>query len=221
MITAEEVVWEYPPTPDRHQPITERKPPETWRKADVSATDYDGILIELRKHPGQPARVQVARKSRSSVNTWKVKGADAVARRNADNPTLFDIYAWWPEARPRVAPSKMRSHRGPGRPSRSSIEKLDADEFAQRTPTGPSKIAIEYTAVPAVVRNPNLPPLKSSPFIPDDGSDPRFTYLLNQRRAFEEARRARGIPPEGLAPIQSRLLGQIDYGAHHKGYEEE
>lgn len=218
MLTAETVVWTSPPKPEFHPLIDDRKPPETWRKADVSATDYDGILIELRKHPGQPARVQVARKSRSSVNTWKVKGADAVARRNAENPLLFDVYAWWPETRPNVPASKRPSGVGRGRPR---LERDDSDEPYRLRNQGPSKIEIEYTAVPAVVRNPNLPPLPSSPFITDDGSDPRFTYLMRERRRFEADRRARGIPPEGLAPIQSRLTGQIDFGTHHNFQDNE
>lgn len=213
-ITAEHILWERPPKADRLTPLYQR-PTNYQMEGDMSATDYEGILIELRKNPGQPARVQVARKSRSSVNTWKLKGADSVARRNTENPMLFDIYAWWPEsqARPQPSLSKRPTGNKPGRP-RGYMD-VDADEVRRRTKTGPSKIDIEYTAVPAIVRNPNLPALPSSPYIADDGTDPVFTQNLLLRKQFEADRRARGIPPEGLAPIKSRMLGQADYGKHH------
>lgn len=56
------------------------------------------IVEELKKYPGRSARVARTVKSSSATATWRHHGCHAEVRQAEDNPKLFDVYAWWPEA---------------------------------------------------------------------------------------------------------------------------
>lgn len=94
---------EIPETKDYAQPPLRRRLTADDQKDErraMRASDMERILAMLQQSPGRTALVRRGALSRHPSTTWIDKGARAVSRRNPEDPSTFDIYAWWPKGKP-------------------------------------------------------------------------------------------------------------------------
>lgn len=68
------------------------------RKQDRKKSRVTRIVEELKKNPLKSARVARNVRSSSATATWRAHGCVAQVRQAEDDPNLFDVYAWWPDA---------------------------------------------------------------------------------------------------------------------------
>lgn len=70
--------------------------PVPTRHRDKQKSRIAAIVEELKKHPGKSARVVRNARSTSATATWRKYNCVAQIRQAEDDPTLYDVYAWWP-----------------------------------------------------------------------------------------------------------------------------